>query len=261
MGKTFYVEMVKCLELYYKFQVKVRIMNFKKQPWQDFIPVNLEATGSIHVDLGAGTRPRNPFKCDKIIATDFHKIEGGKTEIEFVVADLTKSLPFEENSINSFSAYDVIEHIPRWERRSDGEITFPFISLMSEIYRCLKPGGIFLAFTPAYPSGAAFQDPTHINFITRETIVYFSGDNPWASGLGYGFKGSFEVIQNDWVLGAGPLSEATSDSGLSVPQSIKQGFRNWARSNPKKLKFSRKIRGLHHDDPTHLLWVLRKPIK
>lgn len=76
---------------------------------------------------------------------------------------------------------------------------------MSDIWRVLKPGGIFYARTPAYPSAAAFQDPTHVNIITDQTISYFARRpaldgslvDPWGLDLGkrYGFKGEFFADQ------------------------------------------------------------------
>jgi SAM-dependent methyltransferase len=68
---------------------------------------------------------------------------------------------------------------------------------MNEIYRVLKTGGIFLSVTPAYPHGAAFQDPTHVNIITEETFIkYFDDTYTWAKI--YGFNGRFKVLQQEW---------------------------------------------------------------
>jgi SAM-dependent methyltransferase len=73
----------------------------------------------------------------------------------------------------------------------------PFVELMNEIYRVLKTGGIFLSVTPAYPHGAAFQDPTHVNIITEETFIrYFDDTYMWAKI--YGFNGRFKVLQQEW---------------------------------------------------------------
>lgn len=44
---------------------------------------------------------------------------------------------------------------------------------MNEVHRVLKPNGIFLHQTPAYPSTVAFRDPTHVNIITEETIPHY----------------------------------------------------------------------------------------
>ena len=71
---------------------------------------------------------------------------------------------------------------------------------MNEIHRILKPGGLFLHVTPAYPSKEVFQDPTHVNFITEDTFPnYFCSPNNWASDLGYGFKGEFDLINQKWI--------------------------------------------------------------
>ena len=71
---------------------------------------------------------------------------------------------------------------------------------MNEIWRVLKPGGILYASTPAYPHNEAFQDPTHVNFITEKTVEYFMGNVRYQAGhdIGkmYGFIGRFAGEQN-----------------------------------------------------------------
>ena len=66
-----------------------------------------------------------------------------------------------------------------------------------ECYRVLKPGGIFLAHTPAYPMQEAFQDPSHVNIISENTIEYFAGHSI-ETCRNYGFKGTFEIIRQEW---------------------------------------------------------------
>ena len=44
---------------------------------------------------------------------------------------------------------------------------------MNEIYRVLKPNGIFYGITPVYPKESVFVDPTHVNFITKNSFKYF----------------------------------------------------------------------------------------
>lgn len=152
-----------------------------------------------HLDLGCGSRARNPYKRDQLIGCDFVELEQliPTDNFTFVSVDLTKNkLPFDTAQFDSISAFDFIEHVPRQGYQSNGEIFFPFMNLMSEIHRLLKPGGIFLASTPAYPRAEAFQDPTHVNIITEKTHEYFCGDAPYASR--YGFKGHFEIIRVEW---------------------------------------------------------------
>lgn len=231
----------------------------KLRAWQDFVPEFEFDADSVHVDLGAGNNPRNPLRVPNLVVTDIHVDEGSPHKT--VLADLTRPLPFETNSIQSFSAFDVLEHIPRWERTNDGQIVFPFVALMSEIFRCLKPEGFFIALTPAIPSPIAFQDPTHVNFVTRETLnLYFSGVNPWATSLGYGFKGSFIVLHNDWQVGTA-IQESLTESGARLIQARpKERVRAFVRANKGLLILTRLSRGLAVvDQPSHLLWVVTKP--
>ena len=54
--------------------------------------------------------------------------------------------------------------------------------------------------TPAYPSKEAFQDLTYVNIITEDTTPnYFCEPKNWARRLGYGFNGSFKLIEQRWA--------------------------------------------------------------
>jgi SAM-dependent methyltransferase len=69
---------------------------------------------------------------------------------------------------------------------------------MNEVYRVLKPGGIFYAITPGYPRVEAFVDPTHVNFITKKTHTYFT--SPKYKARMYGFKGKFKIMRKvKWI--------------------------------------------------------------
>ena len=146
------------------------------------------------VDLGCGSSPRNPFNADILQGVDIRE----SRENNIIAADLCCGrIPFPDNYCDFISAFDFIEHIPR-VTYVDGKSRFPFVELMSEIYRVLKVGGIFFSRTPAYPSKEAFQDPTHVNIITEDTFpCYFCGDSPWASL--YGFEGSYDLIAQEWI--------------------------------------------------------------
>jgi SAM-dependent methyltransferase len=126
-------------------------------------------------------------------------------------ADLFREpIPFEDSFFDSVSAYDFLEHIPRTAINGN-QTRFPFISVMNEIWRVLKNGGRFYASTPAYPHPAAFQDPTHVNIITRQTHSYFTGARPM--GRMYGFKGDFECIRSIPVRGGEFEYQPTSTPG------------------------------------------------
>lgn len=145
------------------------------------------------LDLGCGAKPRNDFAALKSSGVDFV----GNELLDVAGGDLALNpIPFEDESFSIATAYDFLEHIPR-VRVGDGRTFFPFVDLMSEVHRILRPGGYFFALTPAFPAAEAFQDPTHVNIITKKTFrLYFCGPNPWATK--YGFSGSFDVVKEGW---------------------------------------------------------------
>jgi SAM-dependent methyltransferase len=150
-----------------------------------------------HLDLGCGSSPRNPYLQAELHGCDIREITGEIESLGFIYkkADLINGqIPYSDNYFNSVSAYDFLEHIPRQIVSRDGGVKNSFVDLMSEIHRILKPGGVFIAVTPCVPHHAAFSDPTHVNFITKQTCEYFTGEKPAASI--YGFSGSFEVLKN-----------------------------------------------------------------
>jgi SAM-dependent methyltransferase len=147
-----------------------------------------------HLDLGCGDSPRNPYNAEELFGVDL-TLAATKPEEHFKICNLVcEPIPFADSYFDSVSAFDVIEHIPRQSVDHQNKlIVNPFINLMNEIHRLLKPGGLFYASTPAFPSPEAFQDPTHVNIITEGTHQYFCGDNPDARM--YGFKGQFVIVE------------------------------------------------------------------
>jgi SAM-dependent methyltransferase len=152
-----------------------------------------------HLDLGCGTVPRNPYGQAEIHAVDLAAPSGLDPD-RFRVANLSlEPIPHLDSTFDSVSAFDFLEHVPRVLTTADGHATFfPFVRLMDEIHRVLKPGGRLYAITPAYPSEDAFVDPTHVNYFTRGTWRYFCGPQPLART--YGFRGGFSMLRNERAL-------------------------------------------------------------
>jgi SAM-dependent methyltransferase len=151
---------------------------------------------SKHLDLGCGTRPRNPYHRKELYGIDIRdlsQVPPGVAQIRGANLSI-EPIPFDDNTFESVSAFDFLEHVPRVallpERK---ETIFPFVRLMNETWRVLRPNGLFYAITPVYPHQLAFADPTHVNIISNKTLRYFSGAEPMARM--YGFVGNFTVLR------------------------------------------------------------------
>lgn len=144
-----------------------------------------------HLDVGCGSKPRNPYNCEHLYGIDI--IDQHSDEFIYKKCNIVlENLPFENSTFDSISAFDFLEHIPRFAVIKDNT-QFPFINFMNEAYRVLKKDGKFYAITPVYPRTECFVDPTHINFITKKTHRYFTTPTNYAEM--YGFKGEFEIIK------------------------------------------------------------------
>ena len=148
----------------------------------------LQLLNSNTLDIGCGTQPKNPFQAQNVFGLDIR--ENKQQGVKY--ADLTTdSIPYLDNTFDYLTAFDFLEHVPRIiylpARR------FPFVELMNEVWRVLKPGGMFLSSTPIYPFSEAYRDPTHVNLMTHETFpLYFDNKHRWAAM--YGFHGVFEIL-------------------------------------------------------------------
>ena len=143
----------------------------------------------VAVDLGCGTKASNLFKVSKCFGIDLY--ENKKNKILKCRLGFEK-IPFKNNSIDYLTAYDLLEHIPRYAELPN-QNNSPFIFLMNECFRILKKGGIFLSMTPIYPYLGAFQDPTHNNIMTADTFRYYFSEDKISIAKHYGIKTNFKI--------------------------------------------------------------------
>jgi SAM-dependent methyltransferase len=199
-------------------------------------------TPSSHLDVGCGSRPRNPLGRSELFGLDIFeaKILAG---VQFRVYSAGDSFPFESETFDSVSAFDFLEHVPRVSSRPGDSSTF--IGVMNEIYRILKPGGVFIGLTPYFPARSAFTDPTHVNFITVDTVDYFSGPCH-ARTLGYGFSGDFELVLCKKVAHNSKFFEAN----WGAPDSVSRNILSMAKTIYR--------RSISLGPRSHLLWILKK---
>lgn len=111
-----------------------------------------------------------------------------------IIQDLnTYPWPIEDNSVEQAFCSHYLEHIPHGNGYED-----PFWDFFDELYRILKPKGTVTFITPYYASARAFQDPTHMRFITEPTYFYLSRKWRKANKLDhYPIKANFDVLKLD----------------------------------------------------------------
>lgn len=168
------------------------------------------AQRDFHVDLGCGTVKKGRIGIDRYPAPGVNvvmdlntgvvlglpEVPGADAHYEDVPLERKRGLPFEDSSIESVISHHCLEHV------GDG-----FIPLVDEVYRVLKPGGLFYAITPLFPSRTAVEDPDHRRFFMEGTWDAFCGhlgsaDNPtgcWCDSFSVPYtKARFTMLNKEF---------------------------------------------------------------
>lgn len=130
------------------------------------------------INLGCGNK-----KLAEEIGVDI--IDGPLVDI---VADLNQyPLPFDDNSVDIVRSSHCFEHLDN------------IVTLMDDLHRMLKPGGILEFTVPHVSNIGFFRDPTHKHSFTLGTMDYFvRGQKPIAYTTI-----EFEYIERKLCFGGG----------------------------------------------------------
>ena len=136
------------------------------------------------LDLGCGENRRPGF-----LGVDI--APGPEVDI---VLDLEKFpwMQFADDSIEEVCSSHYVEHVP------------DLIAFMDEVWRVCKDGALVTIVAPYYSSIRATQDPTHKNFISENTWLYFS--RTWRDGAKMGhypIKSNFSVVKTIYFYSKG----------------------------------------------------------
>jgi ubiquinone/menaquinone biosynthesis C-methylase UbiE len=124
----------------------------------------------VRLDIGCG---RSKFK--GTLGVDIVPLPGVD-----VVADLTRGLPFRDNSISEIYTSHTLEHVDNLP------------AVMEELWRVCKPNALVHIWVPhASCPFVTWIDPTHKRGMTIETFSYF---NPATNHLSYYSKARFEIV-------------------------------------------------------------------
>lgn len=89
-----------------------------------------------------------------------------------------------DDSVDVFYSSHFVEHVPDLNR------------FMANAWRKLRDGGFFLITTPYGASDRAWQDPTHVRPIFRQTYWYFSKEARDKMNVGhYGSEADFDIVE------------------------------------------------------------------
>lgn len=99
-----------------------------------------------------------------------------------VIFDISRGLPFSDDTMDRIEADNLMEHFDNYE----------FMFVMNECWRVLKKDGTFWMKVPDALNwmDGAFGDPTHKRFFVPRSFLYFNKDSDtWrVYGKSYGFK-------------------------------------------------------------------------
>jgi SAM-dependent methyltransferase len=128
------------------------------------------------VEIGGGTIPQPGY-----VNLDPHHGEG---QWRRLVQD---GIPVADGALSHVRASHLMEHIPAGGEHGQR------VWVMNEVWRALRPGGLFEIIVPCVPQGPggigwhAFADPTHVSFwVYPESFHYFDG--VFAANADYGIK-------------------------------------------------------------------------
>lgn len=101
-----------------------------------------------------------------------------------VIANLNLRWPWDDSSVEVIRAFDIFEHLHN------------VIHTFNECWRVLKPGGQVDIWVPTTEGRGAWQDPTHVVFLNRNSFFYFTHGDPHRERFGksYGIQARFRVV-------------------------------------------------------------------
>ena len=129
------------------------------------------------IDLGCGKNKKEGY-----FGIDIKNFNGVD-----LVHDCNYLIPLEDNCADEIIANHFLSSIEPHKR----------IHIMNEIWRLLKPNGIFRSYTASSDGRGAFQDPQHYSFWNANSFYYYTKDE--LRDL-YDIKAKFDIIKLDTTI-------------------------------------------------------------
>ncbi len=130
------------------------------------------------INLGCGNKRLEGF-----IGVDLFSCQAAD-----ILCDVTRSLPFCDNSVDEFYLDNLIEHIP------------DIPALVAEIVRTARDGAIITIITPHFTSLSSWKDPTHLHHLS-----YFSFDHFEKMSVRHYVGSGIKIVRRHLSFGGGLL--------------------------------------------------------
>lgn len=128
----------------------------------------------IVVDLGCGFR-KHPGALGVDIA---------RLPTVDIRADITRTLPFRDSSVDEVHASHVLEHLD------------DLVGFLNEVYRICKPNGlVHFRFPHGSSSYITWKDPTHRRALFLDTLAYFDPHTPDGFLFHYYHRARFRIVR------------------------------------------------------------------
>jgi len=161
-------------------------------------PIQIEfGVGRLGLDPNAAGR-----KVGTLIGIDINDLEETKPEIVLQVG--FEALPFSDNYADKIIASHFMEHLPKvcyiptsyMNKRLQCDFKFlihrPIIYTFEEVYRVLKPNGIFEIISPSFPEHWSWDHPNHLSEWGEGTANHFTKQDKL-----HDYRFNFELIKEE----------------------------------------------------------------
>lgn len=134
--------------------------------------------GHLKINLGCGNK-----RLDGFVGVDRFPCEAAG-----VLCDVSRSLPFRDNSVDEFYLDNLIEHVP------------DIPALMAELVRTARNGAKITIITPHFTSLSSWKDPTHLHHLS-----YFSFDHFEKMSVRHYVGSGVKIVRRNLSFGGGLL--------------------------------------------------------
>jgi len=151
----------------------------------------------VKLNLGCGNKKKDGF-----LGVDRYPCDAAN-----LICDVSKPLPFQDDSVDEVYMDNVIEHL------------YDIPTLMREVVRISKRGSCVTIITPHFSSLASWRDPTHVHHLS-----YFSFDHFEKLSTMHYVGGGLKVVSRTLSFGGGVLGLVGRLIFLLNPETYEKKF-------------------------------------